>query len=81
MIDAMLDSSSIFCYIKPLSAVFGWNASGSNFFGSCISVCITFIFVFEGYPNPFHVPVGAILVTTKLPRDMCTPQGKDMRYL
>jgi hypothetical protein len=70
----------MFCYIEPLSAVFGWNASGSNFFGSCISVRIAFICVSEGYSNPFHVPVGAVLVTTKLPRDMCTPQGKDMRY-
>ena len=76
----MLDSSSIFCCIDPLSVVSGWNASGLNFFGSYISVRIVFICVSEGYPNPFHVLVGAILVTTKLPRDMCTPQGKDMRH-
>jgi hypothetical protein len=76
----MLDSSLMFCHIEPLSAVFGWNASGSNFFGSCILVRIAFVCVSEGYPNPFHVPVGAILVTTKLQRDMCTPQGKDIRY-
>lgn len=76
----MLDSSSIFCYIDPLSVVSGWNASGLKFFGYRISVRIILLCVYEGYPNPFHVLVGAIFVTTKLPRDMCTPQGKDMDH-
>lgn len=76
----MLDSSSIFCYIDPLSARFGWNASGLNFFGSCISVRFVFICISEAILTHSMILVGAILVTTKLLRGMCTPQGKDMRY-
>jgi hypothetical protein len=52
--------------------VFGWNVSGSIFFGSCISVRIALICVSE---DLVYAPVGAILVTTKFPHDMCTPQA------
>ena len=76
----VLGSSPIFSLCEPSLAVFGWNVSGLIFFGFSISVRIALVWSVKAFLTTLHAPVGAVTVTTNLPRAMCTPQGKGMAF-
>lgn len=70
----------MFSLCEPSLGVFGWNVSGSIFFGFYISVRIALVQLVKTFLTTLHAPVGAVIVTTNLPRAMCTPQGKSVIF-